>query len=57
MECMNVTITPTLLHGSVTPPPSTAGRRLAGGIFGGSAAGGSRTAILWLLEGERRWSV
>ena len=49
---MNVTITPTLLRGTITPPPSAAGRRPADGMSGGFAAGGSRTAIIWLLEGE-----
>ena len=53
---MNVTITPTLLKGTITPPPSAAGRLPAGGIFGGSAAGGSRTAIsFWFLEGGGGW--
>ncbi len=51
---MKVTVTPTLLKGSITPPPSSALRRSAAGIFGGSAEGGSRSAILRLLEGERR---
>lgn len=50
---MNVTITPTALCGTITPPPSSTLPRSAGGIFGGSAGGGSRIAILWLLEGER----
>lgn len=49
---MNVTITPTLLRGTITPPPFAAGHRPAGGMSGGFAAGGSRTAIIWLLEGE-----
>ena len=51
---MNVTITPGLLSGAITPPPSTGGLRPTEGMFGGSAAGGSRTAILRLLEAERR---
>ena len=51
---MDVTITPGLLNGAITPPPSTEGLRPADGMFGGSAAGGSRTAILRLLEAERR---
>ena len=51
---MDVTITPGPLQGTITPPPSAGGLRPAGGMFGGSAAGGSRTAILWLLECERR---
>ena len=51
---MVVTITPHLLKGSITPPPSSEGLRPSGGMSGGSALGGSRTAILWLLEANRR---
>ncbi len=49
---MNVTITPGVLSGSITPPPSTGGLRPTDGMFGGS-----RTAILWLLEAERRHTL
>ena len=53
---MNVTITPGLLSGAITPPPSTGGLRPTEGMFGGSAAGGSRTAIsFWFLEGGGGW--
>lgn len=50
---MNVTIMPTPLAGAVTPLPSTPSRRFGDGMFGGSASGGSRTAIIWLLEGTK----
>ena len=50
---MNVTITPGVLSGAITPPPSTGGLRPTEGMFGGSAAGGGRTALPWLFEAER----
>lgn len=51
---MDITITPRPLKGSITPPPSPPGLRPGEGISGGSAAGGSRSAIHWLLEKSGR---